>query len=290
MKKSRRTVLELAAVAGALALLAGASLLLTRLLVPGPVPAPDVPDAVEKALRPLLLARIRQVEAVVEDPAVALSFRLMTARLRDGLSAAGGGPAPAESLPEEVLVIVLESPTTNAMSLPGGLIVVYTDLLKRLDGAEQMAAILAHEMGHAAHRDSFRLLARQVGLSMLASTLSGGSGESAVQAVLREAVGLRYSREAEDAADAFALALLPASGIDPAAFADALRAIKGSAGRESRGILRYLDAHEDIDKRIRRAEDASLALKASGRFEARALTTDWDALKARLPSDLEPRP
>lgn len=279
MRAHRRTAVELAAVAGALALLFGASLLAARLFVREPVPAPDVPDAVERALRPLLLRRIRLGETVLEDPTVEEALRAMTERLRE-----------AAGMRDPVQVIVLDSPTVNALSLPGGLIVVYSGLMKRLDGAEQMAAILAHEMGHGAHRDSFHLLVRQLGLSAAASVLSGGDGESLAQAVLRQAVNLRYSREAEDRADAYALEILPAAGVDPAAFADALRRIRDSADGTRAGILRYLDAHEDVGTRIRRAEEASRAARGSAGFTARPLGVDWASLRARLPSALEGRP
>ena len=43
---------------------------------------------------------------------------------------------------------VLDSPTANAFSAPGGYVIVTTGLLKLVDNEAQLAGVLAHELGH----------------------------------------------------------------------------------------------------------------------------------------------
>lgn len=46
----------------------------------------------------------------------------------------------------------------GATAAPGGLIVVYTGLIKEAGSAEEVAGVLAHEMGRATNRHSMRQL------------------------------------------------------------------------------------------------------------------------------------
>ena len=56
-------------------------------------------------------------------------------------------------LPYVFKVHVRKAPTVNAVSLPGGHIIVFTGLLNRVTSENELAFVLAHEMGHYAHRD-----------------------------------------------------------------------------------------------------------------------------------------
>ena len=47
---------------------------------------------------------------------------------------------------------VLDSPTANAFSAPGGYVIITTGLLKLLDNEAQLAGVLAHEIGHVNSR------------------------------------------------------------------------------------------------------------------------------------------
>ncbi len=163
----------------------------------------------------------------------------------------------------------------NALTLPGGTIVVTDQLVARVDSPDQTAAVLAHELGHVAHRDTMRaLLAQSSGglvLGALLGDVSGiGSLAAAAPAML---IGLRYSRASEEQADDYALALLPRAGLSPALVADSLEAISaiqcsaaeakedaGGCGKSRRGLPQppaYLSTHPDLEERIARARAAS---------------------------------
>ena len=51
---------------------------------------------------------------------------------------------------------LLKSSEPNASSLPGGRVYLTRGLYNRLDGDEQLAAVIAHEMAHIVARDHFK--------------------------------------------------------------------------------------------------------------------------------------
>lgn len=108
-------------------------------------------------------------------------------------------------------VFVLPEPAPNAFALPGGTILVTSGLLTEMDSENEVAFVLAHELGHFRHRDHlvtlgraglFRLLLAAIGIGGMPT---GGLVEAGGQL----AAGA-YSREQERDADRFALQLLEA--------------------------------------------------------------------------------
>ena len=69
---------------------------------------------------------------------------------------------------------VIDSPEVNAFTLSGGRIYVNKGLLKFCDSAEQLAAVLAHEMGHVEKRHTISKLVKEFGLKIVFSVLGGG--------------------------------------------------------------------------------------------------------------------
>ncbi len=258
----------------AAALLFAAALAAQRIFFPKPIETPDVSLALENALKASMLRQIRAEQKTVVDQKVKSAFAAMDGRLLPLLG----------STPYKVEVIVVDSPVINAVTLPGGAVVVYTGLIRRMESAEEMAAVVAHELGHVANRDPLTLLTRQIGLSVLANILTGGQGETVAQNALQTLVNMHYTREAEDRADAFALEILPRAGIPPSAYAAAMTRLKKSQEKEPPAVMRYLDPHSPIDARIKRAEEAPLPPG----FKARPLKINWKGLIAALPKSLEP--
>jgi predicted Zn-dependent protease len=251
----------------------------SRLVFRSGTRVPDVGLEIERGLRPIMRRQVSLEGTVVERPAVSAAFAAMLDRLGPGL----GG------LPLEPEVIVVDSSVVNAAALPGAVVIVYAGIVRTLETPEQMAAVLAHELAHVENRDAITLLARDVGIAVLASAVSGGS-ETTAQSILRSAIRLKYSRTAEDRADERCLELLDGAGIDPAAFADALELI-AAAGKRTPELLRWLDTHADIDARIERARSFAKVPGAGADGAAvprRPLDIDWRAVQADLPSAFDP--
>ena len=144
----------------------------------------------------------------------------------------------------------------NALALPGGTVIV-TDQLARLLDRDEVAAVLAHEIGHVEGRHSLQHIYRAAGWAGLAALVVGDAS-----AVLDGIVGggglliaMRASREMEMDADARAVALLDRSGDEPIALADALDKLRADMCGEKERCLEaseqtgWLDSHPGGEER-----------------------------------------
>ena len=118
---------------------------------------------------------------------------------------------PADSLLHKYKfrVFLVDTEEINAIALPGGNIIVYSGLIKILTSENELAMVLAHELGHFAHRDHLHGLGRGLGVAV-ATTLLFGEGSSASSLVSKTLLTFQaqYSQEQETAADQFGLDLL----------------------------------------------------------------------------------
>lgn len=143
-----------------------------------------------------------------------------------GVCEAAGGRAALDDLTERlskaaklsgpVSVRVINSKMVNAFAVPGQRIGIFRGLIDAADSADEVAGVLAHEMGHVVHRHPTEGVLRQLGLSATLQLLVGGSGVG-----IEDAAGLgntlltlAYSRQAEAEADANALKILGGAGLD----------------------------------------------------------------------------
>jgi predicted Zn-dependent protease len=122
-------------------------------------------------------------------------------------------------------IVVFKDPAVNAFALPGGRIGVYTGLLELTENQQQLATVIAHEVGHVmANHANERLsqaLAVQGGLSVVDSLAKNPS--SANHQLVMQALGLGakygillpYSRTQESEADLIGLELMARAGFDP---------------------------------------------------------------------------
>jgi len=116
-----------------------------------------------------------------------------------------------EKLPDqrEYKVYIITTDEVNALALPGGTILVFSGLLKEIDSENELAFVLAHELGHFAHKDHLRALGRRMVLFALSSMLIGQ--DSTVSDFLGNSLSkmeMKFSQRQERNADLFALNLL----------------------------------------------------------------------------------
>lgn len=117
--------------------------------------------------------------------------------------------AAAPELPDfQYKVTVQEQEEINAIALPAGRIVVFSGLLDKLRSENELAMVLAHELGHYAHRDHLRGLGRGLVLLSITAALGFSDGLPGFIAPSVQTFSLKYSREQEAAADNFALDLM----------------------------------------------------------------------------------
>jgi predicted Zn-dependent protease len=109
-------------------------------------------------------------------------------------------------------VQLVKSDEINALAMPGGHIVVFSGLVEQAESENELAMILAHELGHYANRDHLRRLGRGLGLTVATFLLFGeNSAASDLASKFFLVSESHYSREQEASADRFGLDLLVAS-------------------------------------------------------------------------------
>lgn len=120
-------------------------------------------------------------------------------------------PADSPLREYDFYVQMVDNEQINALALPGGQIVVFSGLVEQAESENEVAMVLAHELGHFAHRDHLRRLGRGLGLTVAAIVLFGEDSAVSNLASKFFLVGeSHYSREQESAADRFGLELLVA--------------------------------------------------------------------------------
>jgi predicted Zn-dependent protease len=145
---------------------------------------------------------------------------------------------------------VLDTPEMNAFACPGGLVFITLGLIRACEGEDELAAVLAHEVSHVAHRDGINSIGQARWTEVL--TAMGGEAarqysgappqlvslfESSIDDVFKTIVVNGYSRSAEEAADGEAVTILTASGYNPGAMAGLLNKMSAS-DKGGRGISR----------------------------------------------------
>ena len=119
--------------------------------------------------------------------------------------------------------VVVNNSVPNAWALPGGKIAIYRGLLVELEDESQLAAVLGHEIVHAAARHSARHMQRALGAQIgQAAIVQIFAGEGAGGALVRDATGLaagaalaRYGRSDELESDFYGMLYASRAGYDP---------------------------------------------------------------------------
>lgn len=157
--------------------------------------------------------------------------------------------------------LVLDSDEINAFAGPGGLITVTRGMLRLCRTEDELAAVLAHEIGHVQHRHGLQAIkkSRWTGafttiVAEAGKTLGGADLAEAVRAfegsisdVMQTLVNSGYGRAAEREADAAAVRILRAAGYDPRALVTMLQEMKR---RLKPGGLDFAKTHPDPEERI----------------------------------------
>ena len=167
--------------------------------------------------------------------------------------AAPGGPEALSALvgridPNDpaIEVRVVNLPIVNAVTLPGGKIVLFDGLIRAATSPDEVAGVVAHEIGHVQGRDVMESLPRQFGLSVLLGGLQGNIG-----GYTNALLAATYSRAAEARADAYAIRSLSAAHVSPKGTAAFFERLEGtSPGKRRRAqpanaarMMNYFSSH-----------------------------------------------
>jgi predicted Zn-dependent protease len=145
---------------------------------------------------------------------------------------------------------VFDDPTPNAFALPGGKIGVHSGMAQIAETDAQLAAVLAHEVGHVVARHP----SEQMSQSAAIQTALGvaGAGEGAVGQLVQLATGvgaLSFSRSAEAEADRIGLEYMARAGYDPRAAVELWQNMEQATAADGRPP-EFLSTHPDPQSRI----------------------------------------
>jgi len=170
-----------------------------------------------------------------------------------------------------VTFTVLDSPVINAMALPGGYIYVTRGMLAHLNNEDQLATVIAHEIGHVAARHAARQAwQQQIGQGLLlgGAVLSQGLGLPA-QNILNfggmaaQLFLLRYSREDELEADKLGVEYAMAAGYDSREVIGLFQTLDRMQEKEGQSMPSFLATHPNPGDRIQRIRELTSAARDS---------------------------
>jgi Zn-dependent protease with chaperone function len=255
--------LSLAAIASLIVTaVVGVPALITRMV-------PFVPVTVEKKLG---LAVDKQIRASLDTRGLGTTFACTEAAGNAALHRLIGKLETAAALQVTLSVDVVRRSEANAFALPGGHIYVYQGLIDAAQAPDELAGVLAHEIGHVAHRDGTRTVLEAAGLSFLFGMMLGDFvGGGAVVIAAKTVVRSSYSRGVEAAADNYSVGLMSKIGGDQHALATILARI---ASDKDAGPKILRDHPETKDRIV-----AINAVATTGATAPLLSAEDWTALK-----------
>ncbi|MFN8390526.1 MAG: M48 family metallopeptidase [Bdellovibrionota bacterium] len=173
---------------------------------------------------------------------------------------------------------VVRSSQVNALSYPGGVVVIYTGLLAQAKSADEVAGVLAHEISHVTHRHVLDRLGSSLGLKLLVSFAFGTTDDSILKQMAPQLFELQFSRSQEDEADHEGTLMMLRAGADPRAFERFFERLAEEEGELGKAIS-FLSDHPASTDRVQKIEEAiaDAGPKLPQRVE---FALDWAAVQA----------
>lgn len=159
---------------------------------------------------------------------------------------------------------IINDEEMNAFALPGGYIFVNKGLIDKTN-EDELAFVLAHEIGHVAARHSVKRLQASLGFSLILSIALKDVKNSIITDavdIVYNVVSLGYSRQDEFLADSLAVKYTKKAGFNPRAGVSLMEKLQAEA--KGSHTLVFLSSHppaaeriKNIEERIQKSEDRS---------------------------------
>lgn len=166
--------------------------------------------------------------------------------------------AAVSDLPLDYEFVVLNNGVPNAWALPGGKIAVNRGLLLELDNEAELAAVLGHEVVHAAAGHGAQAMTRGSLLqgAMVIGAIAASQNDYADYIIGASQLGAqlitqRYGREAERESDYYGIQYMVRAGYDPRAAVSLQQTfVRLSEGRESSWLEGLFASHPPSQERV----------------------------------------
>ncbi|HOW49841.1 MAG TPA: M48 family metalloprotease [Rubrivivax sp.] len=259
------------ALAGALAL--GPPPLAAQVRLPslGDADADAFSVGTERGFGEQIMREVRRDPDYLDDPVLLDYVRGIWGRLLKAAQQRGEIPPENASLLAWEVFLVRDR-SINAFALPGGFVGVNLGLIAATGSADELAAVMAHELTHVTQRHIARSIANTQRVSMLSlaglilgmlAASKAGSSDAA-QAVIAGTQAasmqgmLNYSRDMEREADRVGFGVLGDAGFAPSGMAAMFERLETASRLNDSGAFPYLRTHPLTVDRISEARARTL--------------------------------
>lgn len=177
---------------------------------------------------------------------------------------------------------VVDDKELNAFAIPGGSVYVNLGILNAAND-DELAAVVAHEVGHVAARHSVKklqvILGYQIVMSIAFNKASSLDVARAVD-VMFNLISLGYSREDERLADRLSIKYTHRAGFNPRGIVSFLYKLEAEAKKQDISYhLVFLSSHPPIEERIKNMEKEIYNLEHPAQIQDRASSAQTSELK-----------
>jgi predicted Zn-dependent protease len=147
---------------------------------------------------------------------------------------------------------IIDEDDMNAVSLPGGYVYFFRGLMDKLKTDDELAAVIAHEVGHITARHAMKRLQASYGALLLQLGSVAANEFALAQGVgaAYQTVFLAFSRQDEFQADKLSVKYLRGAGYDPNAIVKVLETLQEEQRRRAPSRIAYFRTHPYVSERI----------------------------------------
>ena len=148
-----------------------------------------------------------------------------------------------------IKVHVFDDAEINAFAMPGGHIVVNTELINYCDNADMLAGVMAHEIAHVRMEHVSRRLTREIGIGTLLALSGGGEHLGTLKEILHTLSSRSFDREHEREADKQAVVFIRTSEGDPRQLAYFVRKLADKHSKMPK-VMQWISTHPEAQERV----------------------------------------
>ncbi len=249
----------------------------------------DLSVAAERRIGDRIAASIYRDPDYIDDPVLVDYVQGIWLPLKAAARARGELPAELDERFAWELFLIRDR-SINAFALPGGYFGVHLGLIGAVSSADEMAAVLAHEMSHVTQRHISRLMTQQsrqapwmiaaMVLGALAASKHPDAGSAAIvggQALAQQGQ-LNFSRDMEREADRVGFGVMSDAGFESRGVTTMFERLQQANRLNDNGSFPYLRSHPLTTERIAEAQArVQLASAAAAKPSAQKLAAEGQA-------------
>ncbi len=149
---------------------------------------------------------------------------------------------------DSIKIHIIYNGEVNAFALPDRNMVIYTGLIESAKSAEEVAGVMAHEIGHMEKDHVMKKLAKEIGISMLFVLAGGSENLEVLKEAGRTLSSTAFDRSQEREADAFAIDALIKAEVDTEPFGNFLFRLSMGKGDIPEELV-WISTHPDSKER-----------------------------------------